>query len=166
MWCFLDHTFLVIVFLELCWGFLRGSHCFVFIVFVFVCSLPVSLFLCLLLCLWCLDFLRSILSPTGLRSVSDEIDLKNQCITKQQQTKNKDTGKEHKQKKQKKAKQWPHLSNPQHSSRNTIPRNVWSRKHHTAYVIWSFWTPKRSAVHCELSYLKIVLNKTRSGSKV
>ena len=49
--------------------------------------------------------------------------------------KKKHTGKEHKHKNNKKI--WPHSRNPEHSSRNTIPRNVWSRKHHTAYVIWS-----------------------------
>jgi len=45
-------------------------------------------------------------------------------MKKQQDTKNKDTDAEHKHKNNKKAKPWPHLRNPEHSSRNTIPRNV------------------------------------------
>ena len=73
-----------------------------------------------------------------IHAVSDEIDLKKSMHHKATANKKQ----RHRQRTQtkktkKKAKQWPHLRNPQHSSRNTIPRNVWSRKHHTAYVIWS-----------------------------
>jgi hypothetical protein len=80
--------------------------------------------------------------------------LKNQCITKQQQTKNKDTGKEHNHKKKEENDlTWGTLNRvPETQCQETGDRE-------SITLPMSFglnWTKRGSAVHCELPYSKIV----------
>ena len=135
----------------------QGRSLFCFLLFLCFFSLPVSLFLCLLLCLWCLDFLRSILSPTGLRSVSDEIDLKksmhHKATANKKQRHRQRTQTQKPKKKQNNDLTWGTL--------NTVPETQFQETcdRESITLPMSFglnWTKRGSAVHCELPYFKIV----------
>ena len=77
----------------------------------------------------------------------------------QQQTKNKDRGKEHKHKNKNKSKH-----DPTWGTLNTVPETQFQETCDPESITlpMSFgliWTPKGSAVHCELPYFKIVLKQ-------
>ena len=145
--------------------FLRWGHCLVFFLFLCLCSLPVSLFLCLLSFLWCIDFWRSISSLTDLRPVGDKIDLKKSMHHKATATTHKDTGKGHNHKNNKKNKTIS-LEEPwtQFQKHNSKKRVIEKASHCLCHLV-SFGRQRDQLCTANCLTSKLYENKTHPGGQ-